>query len=160
MPGLVERLLGIDAELACLDREAVSGRRQALVALCRGCLGWCVQDEAAVSSAGGDDLVAFQLTEDAGDGGGGHAKVAGELADGWQAGALGKDAGGDHGGDLAAELFVGRDRRVRVELEDHAGPRSGARRDWIGGCGVGPVPRRIGHHRGLVRSFQQPIARP
>jgi hypothetical protein len=92
LPGLVERLLGIDAELACLDREAVSGRRQALVALCRGCLGWCVQDEGAVSPAGGDDLVAFQLTEDPSDGGGGHAKVAGELADGWQAGALGKDA--------------------------------------------------------------------
>jgi hypothetical protein len=52
LPGLVERLLGIDAELACLDREAVSGRRQALVALCRGCLGWCVQDEGAVSPAG------------------------------------------------------------------------------------------------------------
>ena len=66
LPGLVERLLGIDAELSCLDREAVSGRRQALVALGRGCLGWCVQDEAAVSPAGGDDLVAFQLTEDAG----------------------------------------------------------------------------------------------
>ena len=51
LPGLVERLLGIDAELACLDREAVSGRRQALVALCRGWLGWCVQDEAAVPPA-------------------------------------------------------------------------------------------------------------
>src|SRR5829696_4681936 len=49
--------------VACLDREAVSSRRQALVALCRGCLGWRVQDEGAVSHAGGDDLVAFQLTK-------------------------------------------------------------------------------------------------